>query len=331
MKRVWLTWEHQIRNVELALAFNAKLCCLADFRASLKGNRLFKYLKLIKKTLQILREERPTTVFCQSPSFILAAVAVLCKKMLKYKVIVDSHNFTLDPNTHKLIRAISVITRYFANANIITNIDMAYTLSIQYAKNIITLPDKLPKIENFNVSKNQHEPIVFYICSFNSDEPYLEVLKAAQTFYNLGIPIQFKIPGNFKKIPNWSQVSKTRSPNVSFLGYLDRKDYDFELRSSTIVVDLTTRESTLLCGAYEAVSVETPLLLSNTKVLQNYFEGAIFTQNDSDSIFYSLEYMIAHLPELKNKMKAIKSRIELRWTIYFEKAKETISFLEGEL
>jgi hypothetical protein len=48
------------------------------------------------------------------------------------------------------------------------------------------------------------------------------------------------------------------------------------MRSVDATIVLSERENCLLCGAYETVASEKPMILSNKEALRNYFDkGAI--------------------------------------------------------
>jgi len=61
------------------------------------------------------------------------------------------------------------------------------------------------------------------------------------------------------------------SDNLTLTAFIDDNAYVTLLYSCDLIVDLTTREDCLVCGAYESVSAEKPLLLSDTTALRVFW------------------------------------------------------------
>ena len=62
--------------------------------------------------------------------------------------------------------------------------------------------------------------------------------------------------------------------------YLSEDDYVALLRDADVIVDLTTRENCLVCGAYEALALARPLVVSETAALRELLgNGALYTRN----------------------------------------------------
>ena len=56
------------------------------------------------------------------------------------------------------------------------------------------------------------------------------------------------------------------------------------LFSVDAVMVLSTAIHTMLCGCYEALGAEKPLITSNQIVLREYFSGAVFVENTTIGI-----------------------------------------------
>jgi glycosyltransferase involved in cell wall biosynthesis len=70
--------------------------------------------------------------------------------------------------------------------------------------------------------------------------------------------------------------------NVVPMGYLPEEEYLRMMSSCDLILDLTTREDCLVCGAYEALGMGKPMLLSDTAVNREYFrKGVLYTDNSS--------------------------------------------------
>jgi glycosyltransferase involved in cell wall biosynthesis len=146
---------------------------------------------------------------------------------------------------------------------------------------------------------------VLFICTYAKDEPYLEVIKAAG---ELSDDIVMYITGNNKDriagIPN----------NVVMTGYLPEHEYLRLLHAVDLVIDLTTREDCLVCGAYEAVAAEKPVILSDTKALREYFyKGALYVDNSSSDVVDKINEAIGTLAKLKQEIREIREERVESW------------------
>ena len=66
---------------------------------------------------------------------------------------------------------------------------------------------------------------------------------------------------------------------------MSSKEFYSCLFRSQVVLDITTHENCLLCGAYEAMSACKPLVTSNSQILRTYFnKGTIYTEHDAGKI-----------------------------------------------
>lgn len=317
MKRIWITWEEQVRNIELSKAFGAKYFCLWDLRKS-KRNILSKYWSVIKKTIEIIKEERPDTLMCQNPSFVLAGLAVLLKKVYGYKVVVDTHNFSIDPTSPWFIRTISKYIRKFSDITIVSNNNLVNKIN-DGGQTIIALPDKLPSIKKTTNKKKDGNINVLYLCTFSKDEPFREVL----AMKNLNSNISVFISGNNKK------TNIAAPKQIMFTGFLSRQDLEKLMNSVDIIMVLTTREDCLVCGGYEAVAIKKPLILSKTDALQKYFFGAHFTENTSDAIAQAINEVAESLVLHQQLSASMKRELGDSWTKNFNAVINTLREIEG--
>ena len=116
--RVWLTWERHRRSRELWDAFGAEI---KGITSNFKG--LFRYSSWIARTLIFLACRRPSVIFAQTRSIVLAALAVSWGQLTGAKVIVDAHNAGVAPAEGKFV-VLQLIARTAARSaylNIVTN------------------------------------------------------------------------------------------------------------------------------------------------------------------------------------------------------------------
>jgi glycosyltransferase involved in cell wall biosynthesis len=146
------------------------------------------------------------------------------------------------------------------------------------------------------------------ICSYSDDEPIDDFLAAAELLNDENLCI-------YMTGDNDSNLSRVKIPkNVIFTGYLSDKNYWKLLQASDLIVDLTTRENCLLCGAYEAVSLGKPIILSNSVALRSYFhKGVVYTENSAENIAVSIKTALSSIDDLQAIVLELKDELIHDW------------------
>ncbi|MFT5548316.1 MAG: hypothetical protein ACI9CO_000230 [Candidatus Azotimanducaceae bacterium] len=308
-KRIWITWENQRRNRTLSQALSATLFEL-DYNHLPKFSR---YIKSIFRTISIIHAEKPHVLFVQNPSIVLTTLALIISKYSKFSLVVDAHNGGINPLEGK-----SLLLRIWAD-NILKHSPITIVSNgmlkkkIQNKMNtsnyIAVLPDPIPTIPKPNNSLSlSGEKNVLFICTWAGDEPYFEVIKAAEQINN---NITIYITGNHKKAPNIEQGNVPK--NVQLTGFISNAEFDQLLWDVDIIMDLTTREDCLVCGAYEAIAVEKPLILSNMKALKTHFPNMEYTENTAADIARSIDFATKNASRLATNSKELKTNLTKKW------------------
>jgi hypothetical protein len=308
-KIVWITWENQRRNRELSKSLDIPLFELSEIDNI--SNLFRKYIKGIMKTLKILLEERPELVICQNPSLVLAFLLVISKRFFKIRVFVDSHNAGIFPKEGKsslLIRLAGFIQRH-ADLTIVTNIALKEHVENNGGKSFV-LPDKIPDLPHIKTIPLKGKYNFLFICTFASDEPYIEVFEAAR---RIGPDICIYVSGNFKKK---GVIPGSLPENLMLLGFIPDEEYIGMMRSVDATIVLSERENCLLCGAYETVALEKPMILSNKKALRNYFnKGVIYSENIREDIAKAIYIVLEKRVNLSAQIKQLKKYRLAEWEI----------------
>lgn len=161
--------------------------------------------------------------------------------------------------------------------------------------------DPLPDIEHYAKGVDEKPKRVFCICSFDVDEPYVQMFIAAGILQAEGY--SFCVSGNYKR----SGVVREQWPHVNLLGYVSIEEFYLCLAESQVVVDLTMQENCLLCGAYEAMALSKPLVTSRTMALQNYFTGGtVFVRHEPEAIAEGIRKAYSTRSELKQEIEEWK-------------------------
>ena len=117
------------------------------------------------------------------------------------------------------------------------------------------------------------------ISSFAYDEPLREVFEAASELPN----VYFYITGDKKNADKNLLIKKL--DNVIMTGFLDYNCYVDLLQKVDVIMDLTTENTSLVAGAYEAATLEKPLITSDWIPLKRYFnKGTIYINNSTEEI-----------------------------------------------
>ena len=318
IKKIWIAWERHRRTIELNKVFSCRLFILESTLP-----RIIKHPILSLQTCKILHREKPKILFVQNPSFVLTLIATLFKPIYKYKLIVDAHNAGLMP-TKNFLRPLKILYKFIqrkADYTIVTNEGLAELVIGNRGKPYI-LPDRIPVVDSSKNMELKGKAAVLYICTFGEDEPYWEVIRTAEI---LGKSVYIYITGDYKKVQKITQSAPT---NVIFTGYLPDEEYWSMLRSVDLTLDLTLRENCLVCGAYESISAETPMVLSSTEALKNYFyKGAIFSANNAIALAGSIREALQKEDSLKEEVKELKQELSFSWE---ERARKILEYLKDD-
>lgn len=313
--------------MELAASLNCKLYIL-----EYPGR--FRYIKCLVKTFLILFKNKPTILFVQNPSMLLACFSVLFLKLVfNIPVVVDRHtNFYLTRPRQLTFRefffhALSFLSVRLADLTIVTNQDLAHVVRIQGGKSFV-LTDKIPDLDNVNnveLKCRKKRCSVFFITSFANDEPVKEVFEACKLLEEQ--EIDFYVSGNYSKLD--PKLINDLAHNVLLTGFLSEVEFVERLCSVDVVLVLTNVDYTLLCGCYEAVAAKKPLVTTNTKVLMDLFEGAFFVKNDARSIAYGISQVLQQIDLYSSKTKEMKIQISDHWNVAKTELEQIIFELEA--
>lgn len=318
---VWITWETQRRNGSMARAVGAEF-----FELTSKKSRLRRYLELSLKTLKILKRSKPAVVYYQNPSIVLGLLITVARPFFfrNAKIVGDYHNAGVSPP--KNLQAVSRWIAKQSDVVIVTNEALASTIR-QWAAQPIVFPDPLPHFDESSTRTPSpaalDEFIFLFICSWAEDEPIANVVNAAIAIKDRMPRAKVHITGR----PKWEKyLGQTPQPdNVNLTGFLSEEDFHSALRSADVIIDLTTRDNCMVCGAYEGVAAEKPLILSNNPATCEYFsQGTVFTNNSTESISECLMSSKANYETMRREIKELRYEIEEREKLHLQSLMEKL-------
>lgn len=305
--RIWLAWLHHRRNVELSRAFHAEL-----YEFVWKGPPALRYSILSLRTVCLLFRKRPRIVFAQNPSLVLALLLAYCKSLLGFRLVVDTHNAGIQPmeGESSLLNRLARTVIRKSDLTLVTNEALLEIVRSNHGNGYV-LPDPIPAFQNVTPSPKalEGERNVLFVCSFSQDEPYDEAIGAARLLEPDTIVY---VTGDYLK----AGLNSADLPrNVRLTGFVPEQDYVSLLVSADVVVDLTTRENCLVCGAYEAVAFEKPLVVSDTAALRRYFyKGTLYTRNSQREIAAHIRQALDERQVLSEQMRQMKQEISDQWS-----------------
>lgn len=290
---IWIDWARNLRTRSLAERLGVEV---VEIRMS--GSRLVRYLRSAARTVAAMRRARPEIVIATNPSLVLGFLLLLLRRWYGFVLVSDAHyvgvrNSRGWPFFQKLLD----FHNSRADLVIVTNDGHASYLLTRGCRAYIC-PDPLPDLSGrASVPVSVAAKSAFLVCSFDHDEPYEAVFAAFERLQASGYRLY--VSGNYRR----AQIDPARFPWVRFLGYVPDAEYYSYLRSCAVVLDLTTLEDCLVCGAYEAMAAGKPLVLSRTRALAAYFgAAAVLTENTPEAIAANIEQAHAQRLELSRRV-----------------------------
>ncbi len=311
---LWISWQNHQRTTSICDHFKIKCVIFSS-----KKSRIIKHPIFIWKTYDTIKKNMPKVLIVQNPSLFLTILACILKKYFSFFLIVDAHNVALYPENF-IIKRIKYINNFIFKTSdliLVTNERLKKYVVKENGKAFV-LPDKIP---NFIAQKDKTKndtPKIVYICTFSRDEPFLNFFKSCSM---QSAKYDVYCTGNINKLDQ--KIYKKYKNCINFTGYLSEEEYISLLLSADLIIDLTYREDCLVCGAYEGVAAEVPLILSDTHALRYYFSsGVVFTKNDPFSIVNSINYAMNNSKKLKEEIYILKKKLSISWH------KESLDFLK---
>lgn len=316
-KVVWISWQEHRRTTTICEELDIPLITMITKR---KG--VLRYLILSYQTVVYLFKQRPKVLLVQNPSIVLSFLAVFIQLFCKYKLIVDAHNEGVEPyiNSAWIFQALTKLLHRLSDLTIVTNQGLVSIVEGN-GGNALILPDGLPKLVPQKLEKETLDSSfrLMLIATFVDDEPIEEIFEA---FGRLSCKAELRVTGNYTNLSK--EIRNSLPKGIILCGFLPEQDYVNELYRSDLIIDLTKKENCLVCGAYEAISLGCPIMLSDDTAGRSLFEkGVVFTKNDSTSIYMTLLKTIEAIDTLKqdtDSMRSIYQRNWVKWSNELNKA-----------
>lgn len=279
----------------------------------------FRYLWQAFLTWPLLMREKPDVVLVQIPPIPSAIVVYLYAKLFNKQYILDTHSNSFKSKVGRLTQGLHAFLSRNALTTLIHNSDFEETVASWNAP-LLRLgytPDEYPEGTPYDFVEGAFN--VVFVCTFSVDEPVENVLEAARMLPDVHI----YITGNYKRAP---QYLENKPDNVTFTGYIDHEEFIGLLRGTDVIMDLTTQDSTVLMGGYEAISLEKPLVTSDWPILRQYFDrGTIHTDNTPQGIADGIRQSQAELESLQSDIAELHTELLAEWDEHFGELQRLIA------
>ncbi|UCG08960.1 MAG: hypothetical protein JSV83_10055 [Desulfobacterales bacterium] len=321
LKIVFIAWIRKARarrTANIASALAAKDYYVEYLRGTSFILLPVRYLVQSIKTLAILHREKPDVIFAQNPPIVAPLIAHLYSKINRALIIIDSHTGAFT-DFGWLIRLHKYLSRR-ALMTIVTNKDLQ-ELVHSWGANAFVLEDRLPELLSVKLTNKYNRFSICVINTFSDDEPIEEIFKAAKNIPDC----DFYVTGRISRAN--PKIIKNKPTNVLLTDFLSEPAYIDLLNKVDAIMVLTKRDLTMVCGAYESIAVEKPLITSDWPVLRNYFsQGTLYVDNTPASIVKAVQEVKLRKAELRNEIAALKKKLVPLWN---QKFAELVNYMRS--
>ncbi len=268
---------------------------------------VFKYVGQWLRTARILRQQRPDAVFVMTPPVIAALPAFWYARRHGKQVVLDAHSAAF---LHPRWRRFQWLQRALCRRAATTLVHAEHIAAfVREAGGHATLVPDVPIVFPDAVPFERPVGLVIaVVCSFNYDEPIAEIVEAARRLPD----VRFYMTGNPRHFP--AAAAGELPPNLTLTGFMSTPAYGGLLRCADAVMTLTTRDHTMLRGAYEAVYQGTPVIVSDWALLRDAFpEGAVHVDNTAAGIVSGVAAMRAGLDGHRAAAARLRQAKLARW------------------
>jgi len=303
-RRVFVSWwKYTSRPDSFARAMGAENYFFAQ------GNKLwhFKYIPRALCCFWTLVKRRPRLVFASNPPPFSPLIVWLYCLLFRAKFCMDSHTSAFDRPRWLFFTPLHAFLARRAIWEATTNDELSNRM-IARGSTAVTVPDIPFEMPQGTYPVKPDCFTVAFICSFDVDEPILEVMEAARNLPD----VHFYVTGNPAKAS--AELQAARPENVTFTGFLSNEEYSGLLRSVSAIMVLTTFDFTMQRGGSEAITVGKPLITSDFPVLRKvFYKGTIHVDNTPGSIREAVEFLEAELDRYICEMAELQDEREQQW------------------
>lgn len=294
MNAMWISWHDHPRSRALASRLAVPLRAYSRRRTG-----SLRHVEGFLWTILVLVRDRPRLIFLQN-SFLLLLLCGVYRWLTPGRtvcIIVDCHNKSLKRDLGgplgPLFRGLKRWSFQQCGLAIVSN-ELLLERAALLAPRAVVLRDPLP-IEYGPGSGSETastalpgltHPYALFVCSFEADEPIATIFGTSRLLPERGI--QVVITGDSHP---WAvREGALGLAGIQLPGFVDNASYRALLCEADVVVVLTMDTDCLVCGAYEAIAADRPLVLSDTPLLREVFgDCADYSTHDPAALARTIE------------------------------------------
>lgn len=319
MKSTFISWTRYTKRVDvLARELGATPYFVSFLRRS-TATALPRYVLQSIATWRILWRERPEVVLAMNPPIFCPLVVWLYARLSGARYILDSHTGAFADRKWRIWTFLHRFLARRALLNIVTT-EFLSNLERSWGAASMILAEFFPVDW---VSEENVQPLPGYnvavITTFSPDEPIGEIIEAGR----LVSGVTLHLTGDPSRARR--ELVKSAPEDVRFTGFLSEKEYVRLLKGVDAVMDLTTDNHTMLSGAFEALWLGKPLILSDWGVLRSYFDrGTVYVQNSRQGIAEGIQSMHHEKTKLIEEIRALRVQRYAEWKERIDRLKRII-------
>jgi glycosyltransferase involved in cell wall biosynthesis len=298
---IFITWYPYCRRSDaIAEQIGARSYLVHYLRFKVPYLAPLKYILQCIKTLWILFRNRPSLVLVASPPVFAPLLIWLLSKPLRYVFVIDAHSGVFQHRRWKWALPIQRFLARRALLTIVTN-DHMQDIVRSWKSNVAKIQDLSLNLDPQGKASRRPGFHVVFICTFSGDEPVEEVARAGRLLADVSFTFTgdpYYAPANFRA---------TLASNVRLTGFMPDAEYLALLRGADAILVLTLEDHTMQRGAYEAMSLEKPLITSHWPLLKRTFSrGTIHVDNTAEGIASAVRQIQADPGRWREEMVGLK-------------------------
>jgi glycosyltransferase involved in cell wall biosynthesis len=268
---------------------------------------LLKYLEQSWQTLRLLVRVKPRIIFVMTPPVFACLPIWFYVQLSGARYVIDAHSGAfLDPRWSPILFVHRFFSRWAATT-IVTNDYLEEIVRSWGAKAFVIsdLPIVFPPPARMSLGGSFK---ITLVNTFTRDEPLELFLQAARELPN----VQFYVTGLLRDADK--RLLNMRPDNVEFTDFLPAAQYVGLLMASDAVMALTTFDHTMQRGAYEAVYLAKPVLVTGTEFLRRaFYKGTVHVENTVEGIVRAVNEMKLNLQKYQKEVESLRCERLQRW------------------
>jgi glycosyltransferase involved in cell wall biosynthesis len=278
------------RQMDLAHQLSGEVNIIYPDQRLAKKNALARYLLSTKQTIGFLRRSDYDVLIVTAPPVETAILCAVFRRRTK-PFILDSHPGAFGLGGNVRSARLQAIHRWLwtqSSCVLVTTSELADRVRAGRGRALVfheppgswqedpqeLLASTSGEPADSPRAANSRKVCVPFI--FTRDEP-VDVLFAAARY----LPdVEFRVTGN----PEWLPKELEVPPNITLVGFLNSEQFLRELHGSDVIVVLSTEPQSVMRTAYEAIRLERPMVVTDTKATREFFPFAQHAENSPVAI-----------------------------------------------